>query len=107
MLIQGADRVDGVALHLPVDAGRVRKKQYWLSAAAELDALIDGGQKSAAPIAVAAAGTFFAAGKNDEGRQVLGLAAEAIRDPGSHARAAEQLVAGVHQDLARRVVEGV
>ena len=52
-------------------------------------------------------GPFCAGAEDDERRQILRFAAEAIVTQDAHARPAELLLAGVHQELARRVIEGV
>ena len=86
---------------------RIGEIEHGIAAAAELDALIDSGEEAAAPAGVAAAGTFLAGTEDDEGRQVFRLAAQTIGDPSAHAGTAELHGAGVHQQLAGRVVEGV
>ena len=101
------DGVERVALHRVVHAARVGQVQHRLAAAAERHALVDGGQEAAAPVGVAAAGPLLAGVEDDEARQIARLAAQPVGHPGAEARPAELLRAGVHQDLRRRVVEGV
>ena len=92
---------------LLVDAARVGEIKDRVAAGAELHALVDRGQEAAAPVGVAAAGALLARAEDDEAGQVLRLAAQAVADPGPHARPAEDHRPGGHHDLAGRVVEGV
>ena len=55
-LVQGLEGVEGTPLHLRRDAGRIGQEQNRIAAAAEWDALINGGQEACAPVARAAAG---------------------------------------------------
>ena len=101
------NRVQRRLLKAGIDALRVGKIEDGLSGAAESHALVDGGQEAAPPAGVAAAGSLAARAEDHEGRQVPGLAAQAVGDPGPQAGPAELLGSGVHQDLAGRVVEGI
>ena len=62
-------------------------------------------EEAAAPAALAAVGLVLAGEQDDEAGQVGALAAQAVRQPGAEAGPADDLVAGVHEDLGRRVVE--
>src|SRR6185312_7819947 len=106
-LIQAANRIERIALHFAIDAARIREIEDRIAAATELDALINGGEKAAAPAGIAAARAFLAGTKYDEGGKVLRFITEAIRHPRAHARTAELLRTGVHQQLAGGVIEGV
>ena len=70
-------------------------------------ALIGRRQEAAAPVRRAAARAARAGLQHDEPRQVARLAADAVGDPGPHARPAELRRAGVHEQLGRAVVEHV
>src|SRR6266508_2432942 len=106
-LVEAFDRVEGVALNLLVHASGVGEIQDRIADAAEQNALINRREKTGAPIGGPAAGTFGAGAEHDAGGQVLRLAAEAVGGPGADAGPAELLRAGAHQNLSRRVVEGV
>ena len=106
-LVERPDGVERVALEVGVDAAGVREVEHGIAAGAELDALVDRRQEAAAPVRVAAAGPLVARAEDDEAGQVLRLAAQAVGDPGAHARPAEDLRAGAHHDLPGRVVERV
>src|SRR5205085_12230886 len=58
-----------------------------------------------APTALAAVWVADAGQQHDEARQVAALAAEAVGQPRAHARTPNDLVAAVHEDLRRRVIE--
>ena len=88
-----------------VHAVGVRDEQDRVALRAELDALVDRRQKSAAPARLAAVGRVLAREQHDEAGQVAALAAEPVGQPGAHARPAEHLAAGVHEDLPGRMVE--
>src|SRR5206468_4463577 len=79
--VQLAQSVEGVALQATVDATRARQVQHRIAAGAELHALVDRRQKATAPVGVAAAGALAAGAEDDEARQVLRLAAQAIQGP--------------------------
>ena len=96
---------DRAAADVRVDAVGVRDEQHRLAARAELDALMHGRQKAAAPARLAAVGVVLAREQHDEARQVAVLAAEPVAEPRAQARPADHLVAGVHEDLRRRVIE--
>ena len=83
------------------DALGVGEEQHRIALGAELDALVDGGQEAAAPARFAAVGLVLAREQHHEAGQVLVLAAQAVGEPRAHARPAENLVAGVHEDLRR------
>ena len=62
-------------------------------------------EKPAAPARLAAVGIVFAGEQHDEAGKVAVLATESVTEPRPQARSADDLVAGVHEDLRRRVVE--
>ena len=86
---------------LAVDARRVGEIQHGIASGAELHALVFGGQKAAAPQAVverlidAPAGA--ARDHHHERRQILALAAQAVRYPRAEARPARHLAAGLNE----------
>jgi len=88
-LIEVVDEVERLALGVGIDAGGVGDIEHGLAFAAEGDALIRGREESAAPECRAAAGAH-AALENDKGREIFGLAAQAVSDPCAHRRAADE-----------------
>ena len=106
-LVQAAQRVQRIALQLRIDSARIRQVEHRIAGAPELHTLIDGGQEAAAPAGIAAAGALLAGAGHDESRQILRLAAQAVGDPGAHARPAELLRPRIHEELSGRVVECV
>ena len=106
-LVEPADRLQRVALDLLVNAARVGEIKDGVAAGAELYALVDRGQEAAAPVGIAAARAFLARAEDDEAGQILRFAAQAVADPGPHARPAEDHRPGGHHDLAGSVVERV
>ena len=90
-----------------VDAAAVGQIQHRLAAGAERHALVHGGQKAAAPVRVAAAGPLLAGAEHDEAGQVLRFAPQAVRVQAPKLGRPNCWLAGVHQDLAGRVVERV
>ena len=105
-VVEGADVVE----HLPAGrlraAGRVGEVEHRVLAAAELHALIAGRQESAAPEAVVERLVGPSAREqDDERRQVLVQAPQAVGDPGAHARPAGELRAGLHERDRRVVVD--
>ena len=103
--VEVADGVDGLALAAGRDAGGISQVKDWLAAAAQGHALKRRGQKTAAPVHAAAAGTARTRLQDDEAGEVLRLATEAVGDPGAHARAAELAGARVHEKFRRRMIE--
>ena len=85
--------------------GGIRDVQHRVALRAALHALIDARQKAAAPQRLAAVGPLPRLDQHDEARQILVLAAQAVRQPRAHARPAELRRAGVEEELRRRVVE--
>jgi hypothetical protein len=75
-----------------VDALGVRHEQAPARPAAELDALVRRRQEAAAPARLAAIGIVLAGEQHHEAGQIGVLAAEAVGEPGAHARAADHLV---------------
>ena len=75
--------------------------------AAEGHSLMRRGQKPAGPVQRAAAWPSPTGLQHHESRKVLGLATDAVADPGTHAGMTEDRSAGIHHHLGRRVVEVV
>ena len=63
---------------LTTDALRIGQEQHGIAGAAELDALIDRWQKPAAPAASAAIGSVLPGEHDDESRQVIAFATDAV-----------------------------
>ena len=105
-LIETLDHVERIARRCSsVHSFGVGQEQHRVALRAELDALIDRGQKSAAPAGFAAVGLVFPGEQHHETRQIRALAAQPVSQPRAHAGTADDLEAGVHEDLGRRVVE--
>ncbi len=100
-----AEHVEGLAAVLGPHPGRVGQEQDGIALGPELHSLIDGGQESAPPARLAAVGSVLAREQHHETRQVLRLGSEAVGHPRPHAGATHDLVARVHEDLGRGVVE--
>ena len=96
---------------LAAHARRVREVRHEVARVPEPDALEPAGQEPAAPVVVeeqlAAGLALVARGHHDERRQVVGLAAEPVRQPGPHAGPARDLRARHEERHAGRVVDGL
>ena len=106
-LVELAQRIERIALQLVIDSGRVGKIKHGVAAGAKLHAGVDGRQEARAPVGVASRRALLAGGEDDEAGQVARLRAEPVRRPGAERGPPELLRSGVHQDLARSVVERV
>ena len=105
-VVERGDVVEHLPPRRPRAAGRVGEVEHRLLAAAELDALIARRQEAAAPEAVVERLVGPPAREqDDERRQVLVLAPQAVGDPGAHARPAGELRAGLHERDRRVVVD--
>ena len=107
-LAQGVEIADGVertAADVGRDAGRIRDEEDRVAAGAELDALMTGREKAAAPAGLSAVRIVLAGEEDDERGQVGVFAAESVREPRAETGTADDLMAGVHEDLRRRVIE--
>ena len=102
--------VQHVAANLAAEAGGVRQIEHGIAGAAEGDALIFRGEKTAAPVEIiknlAAAGLFIAGGHDDVGGKFLGLAAEAVAEPCAHRGAPRLFGAGEKVSNTGGVVHG-
>ena len=105
--IEIADGVDGLALARGGDALGVGEIEDRVAVAAERYALVRGREEARAPVDGATAGAARAGLEDDEAGEILRFAAEAVRDPRAHARAAELAGAGVHEQLRGRVIEQI
>ena len=93
-----------VARQPPIGAvGRLHVENRWTTVT-KPRARIDARQKAARPGGRAAADAPARA-HHDEGRQLIALAAQAIRHPRAEARPARLGEAAVHEDLCRRMIE--
>ena len=90
-----------------VDAGRVLQIEDRLRPAQERRASIERGQKAARPDRRAAARPARPRLQDDERRQALRFAADALGDPRAHRRPAELRRAGVEEHLGGPVVEDI
>jgi hypothetical protein len=104
-LIQIANQIERRSPRRVVDSIGVRHEQDGVAFRSELDALMHGRQKPAAPARLSAVGRVFTREQHDEARQVAALAPQPVREPGTEARTADHLAAGVHEDLSGRVIE--
>src|SRR5262249_17004048 len=87
--------------------GWIREIQNGVAARPERDTLVDRRQVAAAPVRVAAAGTFSASAEDDEAGQVLRFAAQAVQRPSAEPWLTDLLRAGAPQNLAGRVIERI
>ncbi len=101
-ILQGVERLPP---QLRVHAVGVGDEQHGVGAAPELDALVDTREEARTPARLAAVGVVLAGNQHDERGEVLAVGSESVREPRPHARAANHLVPGVHEDLRRRVIE--
>ena len=100
-LLHGVEHAAAVVARVTVG---IREKMHRVAAAAELDALINTGQKARAPQARACAGER--SGEHDDiGGEVAVFRAESVGDPRAEARPAAAPEAGVEKHLRRGVVE--
>ena len=105
-LVQFLDQVERATLHFVGDAGGIGEKQHRVARFAEGHALINRRQKSAA-VKRAAAAEATGGIEHHEAGQILRLAAQSVERPRAKAGPAKLRRAGLHQHLARRVVEGI
>src|SRR5262249_49142404 len=75
------------------------------TARAEFDSLMGGRKESAAPARLSTVGVVLAREQDDERGKIAALAAQPVTEPRAEAGAANHLMAGVHEDLSRRVIE--
>ena len=96
---------------LAAHARRVGQIRHEVARVPEPDPLEPAGQEPAAPVVVeeelAAGLPLVARGHHDEGRQVGGLAAESVRQPGPHAGPAGDLRTRHEERHAGRMVDGL
>ena len=105
-VVERGDVVEHLPPRRPRAAGRVGEIEHRLLAAAQLHALVARGQEAASPQAVVKRLVGPPAREqDDEGRQVLVLAPQAVGDPRPHARPARELRAGLHERDRRVVVD--
>ena len=106
-LIQGAQCVEHGATVLGTDAGRVLDVQHGVANMSQCDTGIFAGEKTARPHSCEqglSSGTRFPGRRQDnKTRQVIALAAQAIREPGTKTRLAGDFAAG-HDERTRRVM---
>ena len=100
------DKDEGLPLRHRVDPDGDDDVQDGLAIAAEGYALVLRRQEARAPQGGAAAQSA-AALEHDKGRQVVGLGADSVAEPGAHAGAAGDAAAAVHEELRRGVVEEI
>jgi hypothetical protein len=105
--VQLPDRSDDVALTRLADAVRTPHVEHGVALGVERHALEAARQEAAVPLPRRDRLPLAAADRrqHDEARQVVALAAEAIREPRAHARAPRDQRARVHEGLGRIVVD--
>ena len=102
---EAPDRIQRVALQSGIDARGVLDEEHRGPLRAKRHALIDRGQEAAVEAGRSAAYPGLA--KDDVGREVLRVAAQAVGDPRSHARFSELQMTGVQKELRRGMIECV
>jgi hypothetical protein len=109
--VQFAKPIEHRAAVVGGDAGRVLDVEHRVCAAAEGDAVVPRREEAALPHAREERLRRRAAGparcEDNEARQIIVLAAEAVAQPRAKARAAGHLAAGHHKRAGRVVVDGV
>ena len=113
LVVQPIERlhaVDHVALLLGRDSARAADVQHRIALAAKLDALKAAGQKAAVPLPRGdrlRLAELAQRRQHDEARQVVAVAAQAVREPRAHRRPAGDRRAGVHERVGRIVIDGL
>jgi hypothetical protein len=87
--VEVLEDVEGLPLPFGRDALRVAEVEDGLAGGAEGDPLVGGGEEAAGPESGTAARAARPGLQHHEAGQVLRLAADAVGDPGAHARPAE------------------
>ena len=108
--VEGIDGVDVEALPITADPGRVAQIKHGVAFAAKLHPLILARQKATRPLPGGdrlVLTTAAQGGQHHKAGQVGRLAAEAVGDPGPHARPASNLAASVHEHVGGVMVDGV
>ena len=105
LLIDFVDRIQHAAAQRTAYVRRVFQVEHRLAVGAALHALINTGQKARAPQLFAAVRLVAARDQHDETGKILILRAQPVDHPGTERRIAEASIAGLHQQLRRRMVE--
>src|SRR5258708_8440970 len=103
--VEVAQQVQRAPPRLGIYAVGVREEKHWIALGTELHALIERGKEAAAPAGFSTVGLVQAGKEHHKSRQVGAFAADAISQPRAHAGTSQDLVAGVHENLAGGVVE--
>ena len=103
--IQIFQRIQRLAPLLGGNALGIGEVQHRVALRAEFNSLIDRGQKSASPARLAAVGLVFPGEQHHKSRQVGAFTAQSVSEPRTHAGAADDLKAAVHENLRRGVIE--
>ena len=99
------ERVEALAPHLPVHAGRIGDVEHRVALRAALHPLIDAREESRTEGARAAVGLDPRGDEDDEAGEIPVLAPQAVRHPAPQARPARPGGAGVEEELGGGVVE--
>src|SRR5690606_5104419 len=105
--VESAHGLDDALLPCNAHASRARKIEHRLAARTELHALITARQEPGAPLARGDRLVLRAArgDEDDESRQIVALAAEAVPKPRSHRRTSRDRRPGVHEGVSRIVID--
>jgi hypothetical protein len=110
-LVQFAERVEHGAAAGGGDAGRILNVENGIADVTEGDSGVFAGEEAAGPHAGEEGLSCGAAApgrrEDDEGREVVAFAAEAIGEPGAEAGFAGHFAAGHHKGARRVVVDGI
>ena len=101
--VEGRYTVDHALLAVSVNPARVGEKMDRFGSGAKLHALVDAGQESVSPSAVARrVGTGI---QNDESRQAVAERAQPVRDPRAESWPSESSESGMEEEFAGTMVE--
>lgn len=80
-VVEFIDGIDDSLAVLFFDTLGIGKEEDGVADGAELDAIVDGGEEAGVEISCAAGGAFGAGRDDDEGGEVVGIAAKSVGDP--------------------------
>lgn len=104
-LIEFGQRIKRGSLGAAFDSGGGIKVIEWGSGGVELDTGVFAGKKAGVPCGLRDGLAFGAGAHDDEGGEVIGDVSKAIGDPGSHAGAARDRGAGIHEGVGRVMID--
>src|SRR5215831_4346996 len=105
LLIQFIDRIEHTATLGGTYVGRAVQIQHWLTMGTALHALIDAGQKAAAPKLLPSIRRVPTGNQDNEAGQILILGAESVHYPGTQRRISQTRIACLDEQLRRSVIE--